>query len=78
MLNGGNVAAVGSPETGFEVIQFRLATMIDATTWRLEGLLRGQGGTGDVMAGGHAAGRALRAPQRRRSRRSRSAKRKRG
>jgi hypothetical protein len=56
MLNGGNVAAVGTTGTGFEVIQFRDATMIDATTWRLEGLLRGQGGTGDVAASGHAAG----------------------
>jgi len=27
--------------------------MLDAATWRLEGLLRGQGGTGDVAAGGH-------------------------
>jgi hypothetical protein len=56
MLNGGNVAAVGTTETGFEVIQFQEATMVDSTTWRLEGLLRGQGGTGDVTAGGHAAG----------------------
>ena len=56
VLNGGNVAAVGDPETGFEVIQFRTATMLDATTWQLEGLLRGQGGTGDVAAAGHAPG----------------------
>jgi hypothetical protein len=56
VLNGGNVAAVGSAETGFEVLQFMAATMLDATTWRLEGLLRGQGGTGDLMAAGHAAG----------------------
>jgi hypothetical protein len=56
MLNGGNVAAVGTTGTGFEVIQFQEATMIDSTTWRLDGLLRGQGGTGDVTAGGHATG----------------------
>jgi hypothetical protein len=56
MLNGGNVAAVGTAETGFEVIQFRQATMLDADTWRLEGLLRGQGGTGDIAASGHGAG----------------------
>ena len=77
MLNGGNVAAVGSPETGFEVIQFRHATMLDATTWRLEGLLRGQGGTGDVTAAAMRRERALcssTAP----SLRSRSAKRRRG
>lgn len=56
VLNGGNAAAVGTPETGFEVIQFEAATMIDATTWRLQGLLRGQGGTGDVAGAGHATG----------------------
>jgi hypothetical protein len=56
MLNGGNVAAIGTAETGFEVIQFRVATMVDSVTWRLESLLRGQGGTGDVAALGHLAG----------------------
>lgn len=56
MLNGGNVAAVGSPLAGFEVLQFRDATMVDATTWQLAGLLRGQGGTADVAALGHQAG----------------------
>ncbi len=56
MLNGGNVAAIGSIATGFEVIQFRDATMLDATTWRLDGLLRGQGGTGDLAALGHEGG----------------------
>ncbi|MCB1487029.1 MAG: glycoside hydrolase/phage tail family protein [Bauldia sp.] len=56
VLNGGNVAAIGDGTSGYEVVQFQSATMLDATTWRLEGLLRGQGGTGDVTASGHAAG----------------------
>jgi len=56
LLNGANVAAVGTAETGFEVIQFRLATMRDESTWELAELLRGQAGTGDVMTAGHAAG----------------------
>jgi len=56
VLNGGNAAAIGDAATGFEVVQFQSATMIDATTWRLEGLLRGQGGTADIAANGHAAG----------------------
>ena len=38
------------------MVQFQTATMLDATTWRLEGLLRGQGGTGDIAAPGHDAG----------------------
>ncbi|SDB31637.1 baseplate multidomain protein megatron [Bauldia litoralis] len=56
VLNGGNAAAIGTSETGFEVVQFETATMLDGTTWRLEGLLRGQGGTGDVAAAGHEVG----------------------
>jgi hypothetical protein len=56
VLNGANLAAIGSEEGGFEVIQFRNATLIGANTWRLGGLLRGQGGTGDVADAGHAAG----------------------
>jgi hypothetical protein len=56
VLNGANLAAIGSEAGGFEVIQFRTATLVGADTWHLAGLLRGQGGTGDVMEAGHAAG----------------------
>jgi hypothetical protein len=56
MLNGANVAAIGTAETGFEVVQFAHATLIGPGTWRLEGLLRGQVGTGDIAAAGHNAG----------------------
>jgi hypothetical protein len=56
LLNGGNIAAVGSAETGFEVLQFRLAELVDADTYRLRALLRGQAGTGDIAAAGHDTG----------------------
>lgn len=56
MLNGANVAAVGSMEGGFEIMQFRLAELIDADTWRLGELLRGQAGTADLAAAGHLEG----------------------
>jgi hypothetical protein len=56
VLNGANLAAIGLEAGSFEVIQFRTATLTGADTWRLSGLLRGQGGTSDVMALGHAAG----------------------
>jgi Putative phage tail protein len=56
VLNGANVAAIGTPETGYEIVQFQNATMTGATNWRLETLLRGQAGTDDIGAGGHVAG----------------------
>jgi hypothetical protein len=56
VLNGGNIAAIGTGETGYEIVQFTTATMIDATTLRLAGLLRGQAGTADIGAEGHEAG----------------------
>jgi hypothetical protein len=56
VLNGANVAAIGSAETGYEVIQFEAAELVGPDTWRLTGLLRGQAGTADIAASGHAAG----------------------
>ena len=56
VLNGANVAAIGTADGGFEVIQFETATLTGANLWRLSGLLRGQAGTGDVMAAGHDVG----------------------
>jgi hypothetical protein len=56
VLNGANAAAAGTPETGFEVIQFETATLTGPSTWLLEGLLRGQAGTADVAAAGHDVG----------------------
>lgn len=56
VLNGANVAAIGTSDGGFEVVQFETAELIAPRTWRLSRLLRGQAGTGDVMMAGHAAG----------------------
>ena len=56
LLNGANAAAIGSAETGFEVVQFENAEQISADTWRLTGLLRGQGGTFDLNDAGHDTG----------------------
>ena len=56
VLDGGNLAAIGSEADGFELIQFRAAELVGAGRWRLSGLLRGQGGTTDLAARGHAAG----------------------
>jgi hypothetical protein len=56
VLNGRNIAAIGSEADGFEVIQFRSAELIGAGLWRISGLLRGQGGTSDLAALGHGGG----------------------
>ncbi|MBB5755279.1 baseplate multidomain protein megatron [Prosthecomicrobium pneumaticum] len=56
VANGANAAAIGSAETGFEVVQFRDATLIGPSRWRLSGFLRGQAGTEDRAAAGHAGG----------------------
>jgi Putative phage tail protein len=50
LLGGGNRAMLGG-----EAVQFERATPLGAGRWRLEGLLRGRGGTEDV-AGPHAVG----------------------
>ena len=56
LVNGANLAAVGSADLGHEVIQFRNATLIAADTYRMTGLLRGQGGSEPEMLGSRAAG----------------------
>ena len=56
LLNGGNAAAVGTPETGFEIIQFERAELIAANGYRLRGLLRGLGGSAAEMLPMRAAG----------------------
>ena len=49
LLGGANAAAIGSPETGFEIIQFRDAELIAARTYELSFLLRGQSGSEPEM-----------------------------
>jgi hypothetical protein len=56
VLNGANVAAIGSAEAGWEVIQFRNAELVGPRTWRIDKLLRGQAATADGMESGHATG----------------------
>ena len=46
MLQGANMAVVGTMETGFEVIQFASATLIAPLTYTISFLLRGQAGSG--------------------------------
>lgn len=56
LLDGANLAAVGSPATGWEVLQFRDALLIGERRYRLGGFLRGQGGTETRAALGAPAG----------------------
>ncbi len=49
LLQGGNLAAVGSMATGWEILQFATAELLEAQTWRLSLLLRGQFGSGPEM-----------------------------
>jgi hypothetical protein len=56
VLNGANAAAVGSPESGWEIVQFQTATLIGPRTWRIGTLLRAQAATGDAAPGGHPTG----------------------
>lgn len=55
VLAGGSAAAVETV-MGWEVIQYRRATLVGPETWRLDGLLRGQQGTEDACAAGAASG----------------------
>jgi hypothetical protein len=50
LLNGSNLAAIGTNEHGFEIIQFETANLIDVDTFKLTGLIRGLRGTEDVMS----------------------------
>ncbi len=56
LLNGGNLAAIGSSATGYEIVQFQFATLVAANTYRLSGFLRGQAGSESEMLAARAAG----------------------
>jgi hypothetical protein len=58
VLGGANLVAVETA-AGWELIQFRSATLVDGEVWRLGGLLRGQQGTERGMAVGAGAGSVL-------------------
>jgi hypothetical protein len=49
VLAGGNSALLET-EDGWELVQFRTAELVAAETWRLTGLLRGQGGSPSAPA----------------------------
>lgn len=56
LLGGANLAAVQNANGDWEVIQFETATLVDVSTYRISGLLRGQFGTEAAMAASVAAG----------------------
>ncbi|MEM8664748.1 MAG: phage tail protein, partial [Pseudomonadota bacterium] len=56
VLDGANAIAVEAANGGWEVIQFREATLIGERTYRLSTLLRGQAGTEDAAAAGIVPG----------------------
>lgn len=50
MLNGANLAAIGSGSNGvWEIIQFQNAVLIEPNIYELSGILRGQAGTDAIM-----------------------------
>lgn len=59
LLNGANLVAVGTSATGFEIFQFRDATLIDTDSYRLSGLLRAQGGSGPEMLASRGIGESF-------------------
>jgi hypothetical protein len=56
LFAGENVAAVRNADGGWEVLQFRSATLIAPGTYELSHLLRGQGGSEGAMRASVAAG----------------------
>jgi hypothetical protein len=56
LLAGGNAAAIRHDDGRWEVLQFENAALVDASTYEISGLLRGQGGTEDTIESGAAAG----------------------
>ncbi len=49
MLAGSNLLAVGDQQSGWEVLQFEQAELVDTNTYVLKTLLRGQAGSGPEM-----------------------------
>ncbi len=56
LLNGGNLVAVGSETTGFEILQFQTAELVAENTYRLSSFLRGQAGSEPEMLASRASG----------------------
>ncbi len=56
LLDGENLALIGTPATGFEIIQFRSAELIGTRRYRLREFLRAQSGSRGEMLSLRAAG----------------------
>ncbi len=56
MLAGANLAALCNANSDWEIIQFETAELVDAQTYRVSGLLRGQFGTESAIASPLPAG----------------------
>lgn len=56
LLQGANLAAIGSAATGWEIIQFATAELTGPQSWRLSLLLRGQSGSAPEMRASRPAG----------------------
>ncbi|MCA3555312.1 glycoside hydrolase/phage tail family protein [Aestuariivirga sp.] len=56
LLQGANLAAVGSMATGWEIVQFGAAELVGVQSWRLSLLLRGQFGSEPEMRALRPAG----------------------
>jgi hypothetical protein len=56
LLAGANAAAIGGEASGWEILQFRDATLVAAKTYELSWLLRGQNGSEPEMLSSRPAG----------------------
>jgi hypothetical protein len=56
LLAGANVAAIGTSDTGFEIVQFQFAELVGPKLYRLTGLLRAQAGSDAEMLAERGAG----------------------
>ncbi|WP_423414531.1 phage tail protein [Hyphomicrobium sp. B1] len=56
MLAGANLGVLRNADGDWEIIQFQIAELVDAQTYRLSGLLRGQFGTESAMTEALASG----------------------
>ncbi len=59
LLNGANIAAIGTSATGFEIIQFQTAELVAPGQYKLTGLLRAQAGSAAEMPSLRPAGAYL-------------------
>ncbi len=56
LLDGENIALIGTPASGFEIFQFKSAELFGPMRYRLRGLLRGLAGSAEEMLVNRTAG----------------------